>query len=90
MNNIEHHQQILNKLHEIYKAKNADYGNSFTQQYEEYGMLSGVIRLDDKMRRLKQLMKSDAQVKDESIIDTLYDLANYAIMNAMELEKVGE
>jgi hypothetical protein len=50
------------------------------------GYLSAVIRLDDKMRRLKQLLKQDAQVKDESIRDTVLDLANYAIMTVMELD----
>lgn len=39
------------------------------------------------MRRLKQLAKHDAQVKDERIEDTLLDLANYAIMTLQELRK---
>jgi hypothetical protein len=39
------------------------------------------------MRRLKQLIKQEAQVKDESIRDTVLDLANYAIMTVMELDK---
>ena len=44
--------------------------------------------MDDKMRRLKQLAKGNtARVKTESIRDTLMDLANYAIMTVMELDK---
>jgi hypothetical protein len=81
------HRKIIEEIHETFKIKNADYGNSFGEQYEEYGILSAVIRLDDKMRRLKQLMKQEAQVKDESIEDTLLDLANYSIMTVMELRK---
>lgn len=80
------HRKVIEEIHETFKIKNADYGNSFGEQYEEYGILSAVIRLDDKMRRLKQLMKQEAQVKDESIRDTVLDLANYAIMTVMELD----
>jgi hypothetical protein len=81
------HKTILDEIHDTYKRKNADYGNSFVEQYAEYGLLSAVIRLDDKMRRLKQLLKNKAQVRDESIRDTLLDLANYSIMTIMELDK---
>jgi hypothetical protein len=83
------HREVIEEIHTTFKIKNADYGNSFGEQYEEYGLLSAVIRLDDKMRRLKQLMKQSAQVKDESIRDTVLDLSNYAIMTVMELDKGG-
>jgi hypothetical protein len=39
------------------------------------------------MERLKSLTKKKAQVKDESVKDTLLDLANYAIMTVMHLNK---
>lgn len=81
------HKSICDQLNQIYQQKNADYGNSFGEQFKEYGIVSGVIRLDDKMRRLKQLTKQKAQVKDESMEDTLMDMANYAIMTLMELRK---
>lgn len=46
------------------------------------------IRLDDKLNRLKSFAKKqDMQVTDESVIDTLTDLANYAIMTIMELKE---
>ena len=45
------------------------------------------IRLGDKLARFKSLTKSGGQeVKDESIRDTLIDLANYAIMTVLELD----
>lgn len=87
INDKDLHRKILDEIHHTYKIKNADYGNSFGEQYHEYGLLSSLIRLDDKMRRLKQLNKQEAQVKDESIRDTVLDLANYAIMTVMELDK---
>lgn len=81
------HNKIIDEIHNTYIRKNADYGNSFSEQFQEYGLLSLIIRLDDKMRRLKQLYKNEAQVKDESIRDTLLDLSNYSIMGVMELDK---
>lgn len=45
------------------------------------------IRLGDKFNRFKTLSKgSEQKVSDESIRDTLLDLANYAIMTVMELD----
>ena len=45
------------------------------------------IRINDKVKRLKTLLKTDQQVKDETIEDTLYDLAGYAILSLIELEQ---
>lgn len=81
---------ILNEISETYVKKNADYGNSFSDLYSEFGMTSSIIRLSDKLNRLKQLQKTDAKVTNESVRDTLMDLSNYAIMTIMELDKVGE
>ena len=49
-------------------------------------MIAAVVRMDDKMRRLKTLMKAEARVP-ETVRDTLLDLANYAIMTAMEVDR---
>ena len=49
------------------------------------------IRLGDKYLRFKTLSKGNtAMVKDESIKDTLLDMANYAIMTVLELEWLDE
>ena len=46
-----------------------------------------IIRLGDKYNRFKTLSRTSQQhVNDESIIDTLIDLANYSIMTVLELE----
>ena len=49
--------------------------------------ISGLIRIDDKVRRLKNLRNKENQVKDESIEDTLLDLCGYAILTLMEIRK---
>jgi hypothetical protein len=85
MSNVLLHRDICEELIKIYVSKNQDYGNSFSKQFEEYGLISSAIRLEDKFQRFKNLIKNKAQVKNETIEDTLLDLANYAIMTVMEL-----
>ena len=87
MNKIEKHKIICEKLNKLYEAKNEDYGDSFGKSYREYGLTMSCIRLEDKLNRLKSLNFSRTiKVKNESIEDTLMDLANYAIMTLIELE----
>ena len=78
------HSKICSELTELYKRKNHDYGDSFGKSFIEYGMSMPCIRLEDKLNRLKSLTRKDAEVMDESIDDTLMDLANYAIMTLVE------
>jgi len=91
MNDRGKHLEILAELHKLYVDKNTDYGDSFTKSYDEFGLVSPVIRLSDKLNRLKRLAQTDDQsVEDESIRDTVIDLANYAVMLVMELDKEDE
>lgn len=87
MNKIERHARICDEIKSLYREKNADYGDSFHETFVEEGMAMPRVRLGDKLRRFKQLTKSNEQwVKDENIRDTLIDLANYAIMTVLEME----
>jgi hypothetical protein len=85
--NVARHRRICERLNDLYRRKNHDYGDSFHQSYLEDGLLMTKIRLGDKYSRFKKLIASEQTVKDESIEDTLIDLANYAIMTVMELER---
>ena len=73
---------ICRDLMALHARKNKDYGNAAHESYKEFGLISYVIRLNDKMKRLKSLTKPgvEQEVKNESIEDTLIDLAAYAIM----------
>ena len=83
------HARICDEIKELYKRKNADYGDSFGKTFVEEGMAMPRIRLADKLERFKRLTRSGVQnVKDESVRDTLIDLANYAIMTIVEMEMV--
>ena len=84
MNKVEMHKQICDELNRVYEAKNHDYGDSFARVRTQYPQ-SINIRLWDKLLRLDQLNSGEvAQVKDESIEDTLLDMANYCIMEVIE------
>lgn len=86
------HIEICSRLSALYEKKNSDYDDSFGKSFEEYGMAMPCIRLEDKLNRLKALTIKchTAQVNDESIEDTIIDLANYAIMTLVEMEITKE
>ncbi|HCL4466748.1 TPA: DUF1599 domain-containing protein [Clostridium botulinum] len=83
---IEKHKRICVDLNEIYKHKNHDYGDSFGETYKKLGIISAVTRITDKVNRLQSLCTKEQKVEDESIEDTLKDLANYSIMTLIEME----
>lgn len=87
---LSFHLQCLTQMHEITKRKNSDYtGDSddpffnfkVIEQLKAATMEQGFItRMTDKLCRIISLTKKEAQVKDESIEDTLLDLANYCLL----------
>ena len=80
-------KEITDEMLKIYIAKNTDYGSSVSDTYRDLGLVSFLVRMQDKMNRLKSLSKKEALVKDEKIEDTLLDLANYSILALIELKK---
>lgn len=84
------HKMLCDQLHDTYCRKNSDYGDSFGISFSELGPISALTRMFDKFNRLKALMghnQNEQQVNDESIADTLMDLANYCIMTCIEMER---
>lgn len=82
------HQKLCSELNALYRRKNNDYGDSFHETFKEEGLAMSRIRLSDKLSRIKRLTRNmgTQQVTDESLRDTLMDLANYALMTVLELE----
>lgn len=78
---------VVDGMKDIYTAKNEDYGNSFEMTLDKYGIIAAIIRMQDKMNRIDgYYWKPDEDKKvDESLIDTLEDLGNYAIMTSVWL-----
>jgi len=53
MSKIDQHKEICERLNKIYTVKSKDYGDSFSEGFQEYGLIMPAIRLDDKLRRYK-------------------------------------
>ena len=87
MDKVERHRKLCEEINQLYARKNHDYGDSFHTTYVEEGMAMPRIRLSDKLARFKKLTLGGGQmVTDESVRDTLIDLANYAMMTVMEMD----
>ena len=78
-------EELAERITDLYRRKNADYGDSFARSLDKYGIVAALVRISDKVNRLESLIAPGrkAQVKDESVQDTLLDLASYAIMASM-------
>ena len=83
-NRIQQMKKIHDDALEVFRRKNADYGDSFAT----YGIIGILIRIEDKMRRAISIDKNGVTlVKDEGLRDTLLDLHNYAAMGLMLLDE---
>lgn len=81
----QEHAGICDSIKELYARKNADYGNSFASARKEVPFYT-LGKLYDKFSRYKNLTlngEESAQV-NESLDDTLLDMANYCIMELAE------
>lgn len=74
--------EVAENISSIVKKKNKDYGNSYEKMINRYGEVALLIRFQDKLGRLDSLVLKgqDQKVADESIEDTLMDIAGYAIL----------
>lgn len=84
MNRIEQMTIVQNEGLELFKRKNADYGDAFA----EFGTIGVLMRIQDKLTRGINISKNKVElVDDETIRDTLIDLHNYAAMGIMLLDE---
>ena len=86
---IERFREITQKMGDLYEKKNANYGNSFEKLFNELGPVAGIVPLHNKLDRITNLVRGGKN-DFESLEDSLVDLANYAIMNLIELQKSAE
>lgn len=85
---VERFKQLTGEMAALYARKNKDYGDSFTEMCREWGAMYPMSRMQEKLRRATQILRSgEAQVTEEKVTDTLLDLANYALMTIMELKE---
>ena len=84
-------KDVTEEMNALYERKNHDYGNSFSETFRKLGIISAATRMLDKMNRIVSLVTKDQKkVNDESLRDTLIDIANYAVMTIMEIDKKKE
>jgi hypothetical protein len=85
---VEKFIKVLKKRLDIFAKKNSDYGSSFRID----GLVGIVLRLGDKLMRLKQTSKDGhtIQVKDEGLRELFLDIGNYTDMGLMLLEESCE
>lgn len=75
-------------LADVLNQKNLAYGDSFSKSLDEDGLLVLKIRLGDKFNRISSLIKRDElKENDESLEDTLLDLAGYSILGLKYLKE---
>ena len=83
MDRVEQLKRIQSEGLELFRRKNADYGDAFAK----YGVIGVLMRIEDKIQRSLSITKNGVNlVNDEGIRDTLLDLHNYAAMALMLLE----
>ena len=77
---MKEYKKIVTETMELCVAKNKDYGSSVQDTYEKFGDVSYLVRITDKYNRICSLLDKEAKVKDESIDDTIRDMANYCFL----------
>lgn len=86
-NNVNRFDEILQEMRELYEKKNSDYGNSFNETIQEFGFVPAVARINDKVKRMKNIVKGqEMNVKEETFRDCLMDCAAYCVLTLMEIE----
>jgi len=83
---MERFKNITKEMESLYEKKNKDYGSSFDESIEKFGLTAAAVRMSDKFNRVCNLIKNNPEIKEESIRDTLIDLANYSVMTIMDIE----
>ncbi len=78
---------VQNEALELFKKKNADYGDAFAN----YGTIGVIVRMGDKIQRLVSVTNTGVNlVNTENLRDTLIDLHNYAAMAIMLMDEINE
>lgn len=78
---------ITEDMLKTFVAKNSDYGNSFEESCDNFGIVAAVVRMNDKMNRINHLYDNTKVARvDEKLEDTLLDLANYCILTVMYIK----
>lgn len=91
--NVAMFRQITDEMAGTYARKNATYNDSFGKSVNKYGFIAALTRMSDKFNRIENLiLGAENKVPDESLEDSLLDLACYSVMTIVALRdaKIGD
>ena len=71
---------ITEEMKELYDRKNTKYAGAFDNTLKKWGLVAAGVRIEDKVSRMSSLIMDSSNCGDETLEDTLIDLANYAVM----------
>lgn len=92
---LNFHKQFCERMMQITERKNADYSGAGDDPFNNFRHIGNMVhvpnvdmvaagfltRMSDKFSRIGSFIaKGELQVKDESVEDSLLDLANYAAL----------
>lgn len=81
-------KEFTDQLAETLLEKNQAYGDSFTKSVDKYGLSVIGVRLSDKYNRIEHLITNhELKENDESLEDTLLDMAGYSILGLKYLKE---
>jgi len=84
MDRVEQLRAVHAEAAELFRRKNADYGDAFAT----FGPIGVIVRIEDKIKRCISIETNGVSlVNEESMRDTMIDLHNYAAMVVMLLDE---
>ena len=98
---LQRFKELTDLMYETTKRKNSDYTGGDTQPFKNFEMVETLgfasteqgfmTRITDKVMRVAGFVKNGTlQVVDEKVVDTLLDLATYALLFVCYLESKQE
>lgn len=80
-------RDIVDEMAKTYEKKNHDYGNAYSEGYKLFGHTPLLSRIHEKFCRVYNLLNhTERQVLDESVLDTLTDMANQCVILRIMIE----
>lgn len=102
---LKFHKEFCDKMIDVTAKKNADYAGAGDDPFNNFRQIGSLIhtedldivavgfltRMSDKFSRIGSFIaKGELMVKDESVEDTLHDLANYSALFAGYLREKAD
>ena len=96
-NTCKEFEDIQSEMFDLFLRKQADYGPTNigmgsevvdTDDKAKRSLMGLSVRLNDKVQRLLNLTLNNKEPNNESLDDTLIDIANYAVMALIVQRKV--